>query len=61
MIYTLEYLKKEAKGIAGSWNGEDNRFIDHTGESRTGDDADVANELLDKIKEVEALIEELSI
>lgn len=61
MIYTLDYLKKEAEGIAGYWNGKSERYVDHTGEPRTEDDAQAASELLDKIKEVEALIEELSI
>ena len=61
MIYTLEYLKKEAEGIAGSWNGESDRFTDQTGETRTEDDAHAAEELLTKLKEVEQLIEELHI
>jgi hypothetical protein len=61
MIYTLEYLKKEAEGIVGHWNGSDERFIDASGEARTEEDAQAAQELLEKIKEVEELIEELSL
>ena len=60
-IYTLDYLKTEAEGISGHWNGEDTRYVDHNGEARTEDDASAAGELLEKIKEVEALIEELGI
>jgi hypothetical protein len=59
MIYTLEWIKKEAEGIAGHWNGESERFIDASGDSRTDEEAQVASELLDKIKEVEEMIEQL--
>jgi hypothetical protein len=61
MIYTLDYLKKEAELIASYWNGGDEKFVDGTGEIRTSDDAEIAVELLEKIKEVEELKEALNI
>jgi len=60
-IYTLSWLKKEAEGISGHWNGSDAQYIDHDGETRTEDDASAATELLEKIEEIEALIDELGI
>lgn len=60
-IYTLDYLKTEAEGISGHWNGEDDNYIDHNGDARKEYDATIAGDLLEKIKEVEALIEELGI
>lgn len=59
-IYTLEYLKKEAEGIAGSWNGKDRSFI-YEGDVYPAEQADTALELLIKIEEVEELVKELSI
>lgn len=61
MIYTLDWLKKEAEGIVGHWNGSDENFIDASGEPRTEDDVQVATELLEKIKEIDALTEELGL
>jgi hypothetical protein len=61
MIYTLDWLQKEAETISGHWNGSDDRYIDGNGDSRTEDDAAAANELLEKITEVRQLIEELGI
>lgn len=58
---TLKYFKQEAEGIAGAWNGEDNLYIDHDGVSRTEEDAHTATDLLEKIKEVEALATELGL
>jgi hypothetical protein len=58
-VYTLEWVKKEAEGISGHWNGEDAQYIDHDGDVRTEDDAHAAQELLEKLAEVEALMEEL--
>lgn len=52
-IYTLEYLKQEAEEIVGAWNG------DNPGTQE--DRAHVANQLLEKITEIEALISELHI
>jgi hypothetical protein len=60
-IYTLEWIKDEALLISGYWNGGDEKYIDGNGETRTEEDASAASELLDKIQEVEALIEELGI
>lgn len=61
MIYTLEYLKKEAELIVGHWNGSDERFVDGSGETRTEEDVDNAQEVLDKIETIEDLVKELSI
>jgi hypothetical protein len=61
MIYTLEWIKKEANLISGYWNGSDESFIDGNGDSRTEEDVNAAQELLKKIEEVEALVKELGI
>lgn len=60
MVYTLEYLKKEAEQIAGDWNGEDERFVSG-GETFFAEHAQVATELLEKIKEIKVLATELGI
>ena len=57
-IHTIDWLKKEAEGIAGAWNGEDDQF-NYEGETYTEDEAHMAEELLEKIKEVDALTEAL--
>jgi len=59
MIYTLEWLQKEAEGIVGHWNGSDEHFIDAGGERRSEEDVRAAEELLQKVKEIHALREEL--
>lgn len=61
MIYTLEWLTKEANLITGYWNGSDEKFVDGNGEVRSEDDVIAANELLDKITGIKQLIEELGI
>jgi len=61
MIYTLEYLKTEAEGIVGNWNGSDERFTDTSGEFRTEDDVKASIELLKLITRIEAITEELEI
>ena len=61
MIYTLEYLKQEAEGIAGHWNGEDARFVDASGEVRSEEDVQNAEDLLENIEDIEKLIKELGI
>ena len=61
MIYTLEYLRKEAEGITGNWNGTDDHLIDANGNARHADDVQTAEELLEKITEIEELIKELEI
>lgn len=48
---TLEQIKKWAEDIAGSWNG------DNSGSEE--DRAGQANEILEKISELETLIEEM--
>ena len=61
MIYTLEYLRKEAEQISGYWNGKDEKFIDHTGELRNDDDAQAAEELTQLLDQVDELIDYLHI
>jgi hypothetical protein len=61
MIYTLDYIQKEALLIASYWNGSDDTFIDGNGDKRTEEDVQNAEELLQKIQEVRELITELSI
>ena len=52
-IYTLDWLKKEAEEIQGQWDGDFPGLAE--------DRAHAAKELEDKLKEVEALVEELGI
>jgi hypothetical protein len=47
----MEELKKECETIAGSWNGKDSGYAE--------DQAMIANEILEKIGEIENLIKEL--
>jgi len=61
MIYTLGFLKEEAESIAGHWNGEDARFIDASGEVRSEEDVQNANDLLENIENIENIIKELGI
>lgn len=61
MIYTLEWLEKEANLIAGYWNGSDEKFVDGNGDIRTEDDVNASQELLQKIIEIKELIKELGI
>jgi hypothetical protein len=61
MIYTLDWIKQEALGITGHWNGEDAKYIDASGEVRSEEDAQTAQELLDAVAEVESLMKELGI
>lgn len=61
MIYTLDWLKKEAEGITGHWDGGSEHFVDASGEPRTEEDVQAAEELLEKIKDIENLIEELGL
>lgn len=61
MIYTLEYIKKEAEGVASYWNGSDDKFVDSSGDVRTEDDVNTAEEIIEKVEELEHLIKELGI
>lgn len=61
MIYTLDWLENEAKGIAGHWDGSAEHYTDASGDLRTDEEAQAASELLTKIKEVHELIKELSL
>lgn len=61
MIHTLSYLQQEATLIAGYWDGRDERFIDGNGTARSDEDAVMARDLLEKIKEIEAMVKTLGI
>ena len=61
MIYTLDYLEKEAEMIASYWNGKDDSYIDGNGDKRTEEDVENAQELLLKLRQVRDLIKELAI
>lgn len=61
MIYTLDWVEKEAKEIIGYWNGSDDKFVDGNGDTRTEGDVNAAEELLEKLADVRELIKELSI
>jgi hypothetical protein len=60
MIYTLDYIEKEAESIASSWNGSDERFM-HDGDNFSDEDAQRAIDLIEKIKEVRESIKSLGI
>jgi hypothetical protein len=60
MIYTLDYIEKEARNIQGAWNGEDDRFM-YDGEVMHEEHVNKARELEEKIQEVRWLISELDI
>lgn len=60
MIYTLDYIKKEAEGIASSWNGEDDTYF-HEGDTFSEDDAGTAQELLELVKSIELRLDILKI
>lgn len=60
MIYTIDYIRKEATAIASAWNGSDEKFS-HEGEIFTDDDAQNAVELINKLREVEELMQSLNI
>lgn len=59
-IKTLEYVKKEARGIINSWDGSSERFI-YDGDVFTEEHAHIAQSVLAKIEEIEALVELLAI
>lgn len=59
-IYTLDWLQKEAEGIAGAWNGKDKSF-EYNGDVFPAEQADTALELLKKLTEVRELIETLGL
>ena len=59
-IKTLSWIEHEANGIVSAWNGGDKKF-DYDGEIYTDEQASAAEELLQKIKEVRALVRELGI
>ena len=60
MVYTLDWLRKEAEGIVSSWNGSDDTFM-YDGDLYPAEQADTARELLEKLNEVDELIKELSL
>jgi hypothetical protein len=60
-IYTLDYIFKEAGEIATYWNGSDERFIDCNGDNRTDEEAQVALEVMETIKDLRGLLNRLGI
>lgn len=61
IIYTLDWVKKEADIIGSYWNGKDAKYIDGNGDERTPEEADLAAAILERVKELEELITELGI
>ncbi len=55
----LEAIRKEFEEIAGSWNGEDDKFISG-GHVYTEEDAGMANEIIEKVDELKKLINEFN-
>ena len=60
-IYTLDWLKEQANTIAPFWDGKNETFIGGDGEIYSEEQAYAANELLEKIKEIEAILPELNL
>jgi len=60
MIYTLNYLREQAKGIQAAWNGKDDSFS-FEGESYTEDSVHAAKSLEETLDLLEELIHELDI
>lgn len=60
MIYTLDYLRKEAQGIQAAWNGSDEKFI-YDGDVFTEEGVNKAIELEQKLEEVQWLVNELGL
>lgn len=60
MIYTLEYIKKEAEGIVAAWDGSSEEFL-YEGEVMTEDEVGMAQALLDHIDSVGVLTSSLGI
>jgi hypothetical protein len=60
MIYTLDYLEKQAQGIQSAWNGEDDRFM-YEGEMLPVEYVDRAKELEKRLQQVRDLIMDLSL
>ena len=61
MIYTLDYLEKEAEKIIGTWNGKDEKMNLEGTLVDAEYFVDGARELQDKLAEVRTLMMELSI
>lgn len=61
MIYTLDYIEKEANLITSYWNGSDDSFIDGNGDKRSEEDVQAATELMEKIQEVKDLVNHLGL
>ena len=60
MIYTLEYIKKEAEGIVAAWDGSSEEFL-YEGEKMTEDEVNMAKTLLEHIDNVGVLTSSLGI
>lgn len=55
-ILTLDFIKGHCEGIAGYWNGKDEKFVDADGEERHQDDAEYAREILEHVTRIESLL-----
>ena len=60
MILTIDFLKKEAKGIQAAWNGKDEQFM-YDGHEFNDMHVEAAQELEEKLAEVVELAKELQI
>lgn len=60
-IYTLDFIREQAKDIASHWDGKKVGFVDGNGTPRTESDAHVANNLLNTLDEVEQMLKDLNI
>lgn len=59
-IHALTKAKEDLNDFVGSWNGEDSQFM-HEGSTYSEDDVSCAEEAIEKIDELEELLNELAI
>jgi hypothetical protein len=60
MIYTLDYLEKQAQGIQSAWNGEDDRFM-YEGDIYHESDVEIAKIIEEKITEIKLLAAQINL
>lgn len=54
----LDTVKNRAEEVVGHWNGEATQFIGADGEVYTDEDAQVMNDIIKVVEELESLLEE---
>jgi len=54
----LDKLKKRAEEVAGHWNGESLRFVGADGDVYSDEDAQVMNDIIKVVEELESLLEQ---